>query len=69
MLTKLMGYKTYITAILSIIGTILGMVYGDISIVDGLQIIVPAILAAFVRHAVTTESAKNITTDPKKDLY
>lgn len=48
----LSGYKTYITAAVAIIGAIGGYLAGDVSLVDAVQLIVPALLGAFVRAGV-----------------
>lgn len=49
------GYKTYITAVVAVVGAVAAVAVGDISIVDAAQIIVPAIIGAFVHNAVVSQ--------------
>lgn len=46
------GYKTYITAGLAIAGAVAGYLTGDVSLSDAAQLVVTALLGAFVRHGV-----------------
>ena len=48
----LSGYKTYVTAALAIIGAVAAYLTGDMSITDAAQIVVPALLGAFVRNGI-----------------
>lgn len=48
----LRGYKTYITAAVTVIGAVGSYLAGDVSLVDAAQLIIPALLAAFVRSGV-----------------
>lgn len=54
----LRGHKTYVTAALAVIGALAAMLVGDTSAVDGAQIIVTALLGAFIRHGVTSDAGK-----------
>jgi len=46
------GYKTYITAGLAVIGAIAAYLTGDATLADTAQLVVTALLAAFVRSGV-----------------
>lgn len=48
----LKGYKTYVAATVSIVGTLAAVFTGEISLVDAIQIIVPAVIGAFVRNGI-----------------
>ena len=48
----LRGKKTYITAVVTVIGTVAGYLIGDVSAVDAAQLIVTALTGAFVRASV-----------------
>ena len=50
------GYKTYITAGVAVITAIATYLTGDASLADTLQLAFGAILAAFVRSGVKTET-------------
>ena len=50
----LAGYKTYITAALAILGAVASYFMGDLALADAIQIVIPALMGAFVRHGVTT---------------
>lgn len=52
------GYKTYITAALTILSAIAAYLVGDVALVDAIQLVVPAILAITVRAGITTETKK-----------
>lgn len=54
----LKGYKTYITAGIAVIGAIGAYLVGDVGLADTAQIVVTALLGAFIRHGVTTEVTK-----------
>jgi hypothetical protein len=56
--TMLKGYKTYITAGIAVIGAIGAYLVGDVGLADTAQIVVTALLGAFIRHGVTTEVTK-----------
>jgi len=43
------GYKTYITAAVTVIGAVGAFLSGEASLMDTLQLIVPALIGAFVR--------------------
>ncbi|ANS03170.1 hypothetical protein [uncultured Mediterranean phage uvDeep-CGR2-AD12-C183] len=45
--------KTVWTAITTCVGTIAAIAMNEISLVEGLQLMVPAILAIFLKHAVS----------------
>lgn len=51
-ITLLAGYRTYITAALTVLGTLAAVLTGETSIQDGLQLAIPAVLAVFVRAGV-----------------
>lgn len=48
----LSGYKTYITAGVAIVGAVAGYLTGDVSISDAAQLVVTALLGAFIRNGV-----------------
>lgn len=48
----LSGYKTYITAVVTIVGAVGAYLSGDMSIADAAQIVVTALIGAFVRNGV-----------------
>jgi hypothetical protein len=51
----LKGYKTYITAGVAIIGAIAAWLVSDLSMVDAIQIIVPAAIGMFVRVGIANQ--------------
>ena len=53
----LQGYKTYVVAFLAVLGAVAGYLTGDLSLGDAIQTGVTAILAATVRHGVSTSKA------------
>lgn len=54
----LSGYKTYITAAVAIIGAVGAYLSGEVSLVDTVQLVVPALLGAFVRSGSKADAAK-----------
>lgn len=48
----LKGYKTYITATVTVIGAVAAYLVGDASVSDTAQLVVTAALAAFIRDGV-----------------
>lgn len=50
----LKGYKTYILATVTVIGAAASYLVGDISLMDALNLAVPAVSGAFVRHGINT---------------
>lgn len=48
------GQKTYITAALAVIGAIAAYLVGDASAIEAAQLVVTALLGAFVRHGVAS---------------
>lgn len=54
----LAGKKTYIVAALAVIGAIAAYLTGDANFNDSAKIVVDAVLAATVRHGITTETGK-----------
>ncbi|UPT53188.1 hypothetical protein [Synechococcus phage Ssp-JY42] len=48
----LSGYKTYITAGVAIVGAVAGYLTGDVSMSDAAQLVVTALLGAFLRNGV-----------------
>lgn len=55
---KFQGKKTYATAIVTILGALLAFFNGDITVLQGLELSVPALLGMFIRNGVTTEIQK-----------
>jgi hypothetical protein len=51
----LRGYKTYVTAVVAIIGAVAGWLTADVSLTDAIQIIVPAAVGAFVRSGIANQ--------------
>jgi hypothetical protein len=47
------GYKTYITAAVTIIGAVAAYLTGEISVIDMAQLIVPALLGTFIRNGMS----------------
>ena len=54
----LSGYKTYIVAGVAVIGAIAGMLTGDMTYAAGAQLIITALLGAFIRNGITTTAQK-----------
>ena len=52
----LSGYKTYITAFVAVVGAVGAYLTGDMSIQDAAQIVVTALVGAFVRAGVKSEA-------------
>ena len=52
----LSGYKTYITAGLSILGTVAAVLEGQMTWHNALPIVISAVLAACVRNGVATSA-------------
>lgn len=48
----LKGYKTYVVAAVAVIGAVASYLTGDLTLQAALQLIVPAVLSATVRHGV-----------------
>ena len=55
----LSGYKTYIVAGIAVITAISLYLTGDATLVQTIQLVVPAILGATIRHGVTAEATKS----------
>lgn len=55
MFGALKGYKTYITAGLAIGGAVAAVLIGDMQYAQAADIIVTALLAAFVRNGITSK--------------
>jgi hypothetical protein len=51
----LRGYKTYIVAVVAIIGAIGGWLTADVTLTDAIQIIVPAAVGMFVRSGIANQ--------------
>lgn len=49
----LKGKKTYITGVLTIVGAAASYLVGDISLLDAIQLMVPAVLGMTVRNAIS----------------
>lgn len=56
MLTPLQGYKTYIAAMLAIVGAMLSALDGDLTWPQAFDLIVPAVLGMTIRHGVSTQA-------------
>jgi hypothetical protein len=54
----LSGYKTYITAILAILGAVGGYLTGDLSIAAAAPIVVQAILGMTIRNAISKSTSQ-----------
>lgn len=50
----LKGYKTYILAGVTVIGAAASYLVGDISLVEALNLAIPAVSGAFVRNGINT---------------
>ena len=48
----LAGYKTYLTAGLAVIGAVAAYLMGETTLTDALQLVVTALIGAFVRAGV-----------------
>jgi len=48
----LAGYKTYVTAAVTVITAMAAFLIGDATLIDTAQLIVPAILGATIRHGI-----------------
>ena len=49
----LSGYKTYIAAVVAVVGAVGAYLSGDMSIADAAQIVVTALIGVFVRNGVS----------------
>ena len=54
----LQGYKTYILAGVTVIGAVAGYLVGDLSLIDALNLAIPALTGAFVRNGISGALAK-----------
>ena len=54
----LKGYKTYVLAGVTTIGAIAGYLVDDLTLVQALNLIIPALTGAFVRNGITTALGK-----------
>lgn len=52
----LSGKKTYITAVMAIIGTIASYLAGDVAIADAAQLILTAVLGVTIRSGIKTDT-------------
>lgn len=52
MFGKLSGKKTYIVAVLAVLGAIAGYLTGDVQLNDALQLVITAVLGATVRNGI-----------------
>ena len=50
------GYKTYILAGLTVIGAIAHFLIGDATVPDTINLIVTALMGAFIRHGIETST-------------
>lgn len=53
----LKGYKTYLTAGVAAIGAVVGYLVGDLSLADAAQLLVTAVMGAFIRAGVKADNA------------
>ena len=53
----LSGYKTYILAGVTVIGATASFLVGDISLIQALNLAIPAVTGAFVRNGISTALA------------
>jgi hypothetical protein len=51
------GYKTYVLATVTVIGAVASYLVGDASLPDTVQLVVTAMLGAFIRHGVAAKPA------------
>lgn len=51
----LSGYKTHITAFVAIVGAVAAYLTGETSLVDSAQLVVTALLGAFIRAGVAAK--------------
>lgn len=51
------GYKTYITAAVAVVGAIGAYLTGDMALADAAQLVVTAVLGAFIRSGVKSDTA------------
>jgi hypothetical protein len=58
MVKALSGYKTYITAGVAIVGAVGLYLTGEDTVAQMTQLIITALLGAFIRSGVTAEAAK-----------
>lgn len=54
----LKGYKTYITAGLTILGAIAAYLVGDVPLVDSIQLVITAVLGVTIRSGISSEIGK-----------
>ena len=52
------GYKTYILTAVTVIGAVAAYLVGDADIGATIQLVVTALMGAFIRHGVATASVK-----------
>ena len=52
--TKFSGKKTYLTSIVTILGTAATYFSGQSTLFESLQIAIPALLAIFIRHGISS---------------
>ena len=50
------GYKTYITAVVAIVTALGAFFTGDMSLADTAQVVVTALIGAFVRNGIKNET-------------
>lgn len=48
----LKGYKTYVTAAVTVIGAVAAYLVGDVGLADTIQLVVTAVLGATIRNAI-----------------
>jgi type IV secretory pathway VirB2 component (pilin) len=57
----LQGYKTYITAVVAVIGAVAAALTGDMSYADAAQIVVTALIGAFLKNGQDAAAKKAVT--------
>lgn len=53
----LKGYKTYVTAGVTVITAVAAYLVGDASLTDTAQLVVTALMGAFIRHGVSQSAS------------
>lgn len=49
----LKGYKTYVVAVMAVLGAVSTFLLGEITLVEMFQLVVPALVGAFLRKGVS----------------
>lgn len=59
--SKFEGKKTYSVAAITVLSAFISYFAGELSMFQALQIVVPAVMGATIRHGVKTEATKTAT--------